>query len=102
MGNLLWIRCVKVNARAVVGIRLALQIGGQRCNLLRREAVVGHGRGCIVDARIPKPGSKPFRLGLVADARQFWTHIAPDDIASGILHRVARGAERFSIEARPS
>ena len=99
VSNLLRVCCVKMNAGAVVGIRFGLQKRSQDRDLLRRETIMRHGRRGIVDAGICEPCIQPVGLCLVADAREFGTDVAADEVTRRILDGVAGGAERFAIQA---
>ena len=58
-----------------------------------------HRRAGIVNPRISQPALQPLRLHFAANARQFGANIAADHVPGRILHRMARGAEGFSVEA---
>ena len=99
VGDVLWVGGLQVDAGAVVGVRFGLQERSQDRDLLRREAVMRHGRCGVVDARVCEPCIEPLGFSLVADARKFGADVAADEIARGVLHGVAGSAERLAIEA---
>ena len=90
---------IEVNVCEQVGVRLAHQEASKQANFLIRESIVRHGRGRIVIVRIAHPCLQPLRLYLGTYFRQFRTHIAAHQIARGVLHGVAGGTERFSVQA---
>ncbi len=93
-------RCgIEVNVGEQIGIGFGLKESGERRDLRIVEAIVRHCRARIVGTRVSQPGLQPFRLDLASDAGQFGANVAADHVSSGILHGVARGAERFSVEA---
>ena len=88
-----------MDVRQQIGIRFSQQESGERRDLRIAQAVMRHRGLCVIRARIAQPSLQPSGLHFAADASQLGANVATHKIARGVLHRVARGAKGFSVQA---
>ena len=82
-----------------IGIGFGQQESGERGHLRIVEAVVRHRGLRVVGARIAQPRLQPLRFDLAPHPSQLGANVAAHQISRGVLHGVARGAERLSVQA---